>query len=184
VTGRGCRAVEFLYPARGRAHDETRGSDRHLAPGALRRRGRLRAPPGRHRLPRLALRAELAAWVARGAGGHFVVKRLREAERLLDAAALERMRTVGESFRGRPYDLTFEWSDERIYCSELVWKIYQRAIGIEIGALQSLAEFDLSDPVVKAKLRERWGGPPPASEKFISPAAMFASDLLETVYER
>ena len=94
------------------------------------------------------------------------------------------MRQVGESFRGRPYDLTFEWSDERIYCSELVWKIYERALGIEIGALQPLAAFDLSDPVVKQKMRERWGGPPPASEQLISPAAMFASDLLETVQER
>ena len=46
------------------------------------------------------------------------------------------MRQVGESFRGRPYDLTFEWSDERIYCSELVWKIYERALGIEIGPPQ------------------------------------------------
>jgi hypothetical protein len=93
------------------------------------------------------------------------------------------MQKVGEAFRGRAYDLTFEWSDERIYCSELVWKVYQRALGIEIGALQSLVEFDLSDPAVKAKMRERWGGPPPASEKFISPAAMFASELLETVHE-
>jgi hypothetical protein len=126
----------------------------------------------------------LARWIARGDGGHYVVKRLRDADRLLDAAALERMRKVGEQFRGRAYDLTFEWSDERIYCSELVWKIYQRALGLEIGALQSLAAFDLSDPAVQAKMRERWGGPPPASEQFISPAAMFASDLLETVHER
>ncbi len=126
----------------------------------------------------------LAEWIARGAGGHYVAKRLRDADRRLDAAALERMREVGESFRGRAYDLTFEWSDERLYCSELVWKIYQRALGIELGELQSLAAFDLSDPVVKAKRRERWGGPPPASEQFISPAAMFASALLETVHER
>jgi hypothetical protein len=65
-----------------------------------------------------------------------------------------------------------------------VWKIYQRALGLEIGALQPLSAFDLSDPVVRAKMRERWGGPPPASEQFISPVAMFESDLLITVYER
>src|SRR5437867_163185 len=27
-----------------------------------------------------------------------------------------------------PYDLTFEWSDDKIYCSELVWKVYERAL--------------------------------------------------------
>jgi hypothetical protein len=126
----------------------------------------------------------LARWIARGTDGHYVVKRLRNADRLLDPSALKRMQEVGEELQGRPYDLYFEWSDERIYCSELVWKIYQRALGIEIGALQPLSAFDLSHPLVQAKVRERWGGPPPAGEQFISPAAMFASVLLETVYER
>jgi uncharacterized protein YycO len=126
----------------------------------------------------------LAAWTARGRDGRFVAKRLRDAERRLDAAAIARMQKVGEELQGRPYDLYFEWSDERIYCSELVWKIYQRALGLEIGALEPLGAFDLSDPLVQAKVRERWGGPPPAAELFISPAAMFESVLLTTVYER
>lgn len=126
----------------------------------------------------------LAEWIARGVGGRVVVKRLRDADRLLDAAALARMQQVGETFRGKPYDLTFEWSDDRIYCSELVWKIYERALSLQIGTLEPLSAFDLSDPVVQQKVQERWGGPPPASERFISPAAMFASDLLVTVYER
>ena len=89
----------------------------------------------------------------------------------------------GEALLGRPYDLYFEWSDERVYCSELVWKVYQRALGIKIGALQTISEFDLSHPAVQAKIRERWPGQPPADEQVISPAAMFASDRLVTVYE-
>ena len=123
----------------------------------------------------------LDQWIARGEHGEFAVKRLRDADELLDAAALARMKEVGDAFRAKDYDLFFEWSDEQIYCSELVWKIYQRALGIEIGVLQTLRDFDLSDPLVQAKLEERYGDNIPLDMEVISPAAMFDSDLLGTV---
>jgi hypothetical protein len=126
----------------------------------------------------------VAQWVARGEQGHVVVKRLRNAATLLTPEALRRLRTSAAQFAGRPYDLTFEWSDERIYCSELVWKLYERALGIRIGELQRLRDFNLSDPEVKAKMRERYGEHAPLDEPAISPAAMFASPLLEAVGER
>ena len=68
----------------------------------------------------------LADWIARGMNGDFVVKRLKEAEKILTPETMRRMKEIGESrFLGRHYDKYFEWSDDRIYCSELVWKIYQ-----------------------------------------------------------
>jgi hypothetical protein len=63
-----------------------------------------------------------------------------------------------------------------------VWKIYNRALGIEIGKLKALKEFDLSNPIVKNKLHERYGDNIPLNEQVISPGDMFESDLLETVY--
>lgn len=123
-------------------------------------------------------------WVARGDGGHYVVKRLSNAKKRLTAEALERMSEVGKTFEGKHYDLYFEWSDDRIYCSELVWKIYKRALNLEVGELETMQEFDLSDPLVQAKVRERFGGSLPKDETVISPAAIFSSDLLVTVYER
>ncbi len=126
----------------------------------------------------------LEVWVKRGRGGHFFVKRLRDAAQVLTPTAIRRMVEVGRTFEGRHYDLTFEWSDDRVYCSELVWKVYERALGLRLGELQTIGEFDLSDPLVEAKVRERWGGQPPADEPVISPAAMFGSPLLVTVYTR
>ena len=123
-------------------------------------------------------------WVARGVGGHFVVKRLSKARERLTPEALERMLEVGKTFEGRHYDLYFEWSDDRIYCSELVWKIYKRALDLEVGELETMGEFDLSDPLVQEKVRERFGESLPKTETVISPAAIFASDLLVTVYEQ
>lgn len=125
----------------------------------------------------------LDAWVRRGRLGHFVAKRLKDAESLLTAETWRNMQAVGESFRGKAYDLYFEWSDDRIYCSELVWKIYQRGAGIEIGALARLGDFDLSHPIVRATLKERFGPTVPVGETVISPSAMFDSPKLRTLFD-
>ncbi|MGW8306044.1 MAG: YiiX family permuted papain-like enzyme [Achromobacter pulmonis] len=125
----------------------------------------------------------LASWAARGEDGKYVVKRLRDSARLTPEAR-DRLARTGAQYIGRPYDLVFGWSDDRIYCSELVWKTYQRALGVQIGALQPLKGFDLSAPAVRAKMQERYGKDIPWEEPIISPAAMFDSPLLTTVVER
>lgn len=125
----------------------------------------------------------LQQWIARGSGSHYVVKRLADAPDRLDPAGLRRLAQAELAFEGRPYDLAFEWSDERMYCSELVWKVYQRALGVRIGELQKIRDFRLDDPQVAAKLRERYGDHVPLDEPVISPVAMFESPLLVTVIE-
>jgi hypothetical protein len=120
----------------------------------------------------------LEKWTARGDRGQFVVKRL---PRNLTPAEIRKLHDAAKSYEGKPYDLYFEWSDARIYCSELVWKMYRDALGIDVGKLQKLREFDLTDPAVKAKMRERYGANVPLEERVISPAAMFESPLLEPV---
>ena len=40
---------------------------------------------------------------------------------------------------------------------EVVWKVYQNALGMRVGEQQKLKEFDLSNPLVQAKLKERYG---------------------------
>ena len=126
----------------------------------------------------------LDQWIARGTGHHFVIKRLRNADTVLTPAGLEKLRVAARRFTGRPYDLTFGWADDRIYCSELVWKAYDRALGIQIGGLQKVRDFNLSDPAVRAKMRERYGNNIPLDEPVISPVAMFQSSLLVTVVEQ
>jgi hypothetical protein len=120
----------------------------------------------------------LARWIARGTGGEYVVKRLKSG---LAPAQADKLRASARPFEGRPYDLYFEWSDQRIYCSELVWKMYRQALGLELGARQKLREFDLEDPLVHGKLRERYGKLIPLEEPVVSPAAVFDSPLLQTI---
>lgn len=125
----------------------------------------------------------LDQWAAQGERGHYVVKRLRDAS-LLTPVVRQQLAAAGDTYVGKPYDLVFAWSDDKIYCSELVWKIYQRTLGLEIGALAPLKRFDLSSPAVQAKMRERYGKNIPWDEPIISPAAMYESDMLATVSDR
>lgn len=126
-------------------------------------------------------RTPLDKWIARGENGKFVIKRLKNAEQILTAATLQKMKQIGEKFTGKDYDLTFEWSDNKIYCSELIWKVYQRSTGLEVGRLQKLSDFDLTNEVVKKKIIERYGDKIPMNEIVISPSSVFDSELLTTV---
>jgi hypothetical protein len=120
-------------------------------------------------------------WIDRGQNGKYVIKRLLNSEKLITPRSIEKLKTVAETFKGKPYDLTFEWSDNSIYCSELVWKIYDRGIGIQIGQLKKLRDFDLSNATVKNKMKERYGNQIPKDEAVVSPGDIFSSEQLKTV---
>ncbi len=124
---------------------------------------------------------KLEHWIARGEKQHYAVKRLKNADQVLTNSTLAKMKSIGKNFLGKNYDATFEWSDDKIYCSELIWKIYQRGAGIEVGKLEKLKDFDLSSPEVKTKLKERYGNSVPLNETVISPASIFNSALLITI---
>ncbi|MDR0441524.1 MAG: YiiX family permuted papain-like enzyme [Candidatus Accumulibacter sp.] len=123
----------------------------------------------------------LRAWIARGKEGRYVVRRLKDADRLLTPAAIGKLRSEGKKFEGKPYDLVFSWSDDRIYCSELIYKLFRRALGLETGKIQRLRDFDLKHPAVRQKLQERYGDRIPLDERVVSPQAIFESDLFVTV---
>jgi hypothetical protein len=125
----------------------------------------------------------LRTWIERGEREHFVAKRLRDADSRLTPETLQKMRAAGEQLAGKDYDLYFEWSDDRIYCSELVWKVFERGAGIRLGQQQTIAAFDLSHPAVQAKVKERYGDRVPLDEVVASPVAIFEAAALMTVYE-
>ncbi|MDR2625955.1 MAG: YiiX family permuted papain-like enzyme [Zoogloeaceae bacterium] len=120
----------------------------------------------------------LAEWIKRGKEGKFALRRLKARAQILTPQTLAKMKEIATGYLGNEYDAHFAWDDERLYCSELVWKIYQRGAGQEIGKLQKLGDFDLNDKLVQAQLRERFGSQVPLDETVISPAAMLSSERL------
>lgn len=127
-------------------------------------------------------RTPIKRWIARGKDQHYVVKRLKN-EALLTTERLKKMKAVGKQFQGKYYDLKFEWSDDKLYCSELVWKIYDQALGIELGKLQQLKDFNVSNALVQAKIKERYGKALPLEQWVISPARIFECEQLTTVLQ-
>jgi len=126
-------------------------------------------------------RTPLASWIARGKGEHFVIKRLKNADTILTPRVKRLMLTEGKKMTGKNYDSEFNWNDDRIYCSELIWKVYKRSTGLEIGKVEHLRDFDLSNNLVMNKLMERYGNKLPMDEPVISPASIFNSPLLDLV---
>ncbi|WP_431244980.1 YiiX/YebB-like N1pC/P60 family cysteine hydrolase [Flavobacterium sp. P21] len=69
----------------------------------------------------------LKDWIQHGRDNKYLVKRLKNATAILTPATLQKMKDYSQQFNGKEYDAYFEWNDNRIYCSELVWKIYKNA---------------------------------------------------------
>lgn len=120
-------------------------------------------------------------WIQHGKDSKYVVKRLKNASTELTPDIFSKVKASGAKYKGKSYDIYFGWSDDKIYCSELVWKIYKQGANIEVGKLQKLKEFDLSSKEVKAILKERYGDDVPLDEIVISPQSIFDSELLVTV---
>ena len=124
------------------------------------------------------------SWIDRDVNRHFVIKRLKNADGILTRQNLARLRASALAFEGKKYDFVFNWSDDNLYCSELVWKAFHQALNIDIGKLRKLKDFDLSSPEVKEILAERYPHGAPREETVISPQDVFESNVLITVYRQ
>ena len=118
-------------------------------------------------------------WIARGKDKVYRVKRLKSP---LTASTVEKMKKVGAKYKGKHYDTLFQWSDSRMYCSELVWKIYSEGAGIELCKPKHFSDYPISLPPVKKLIKERYGDSFDPSEQVVSPQALYKSNLLKEVH--
>lgn len=125
----------------------------------------------------------LKDWITNGKDNKYVVKRLKKEKKILTESILKKMKVSGMKFENKNYDLYFEWSDEKIYCSELVWKIYKEGANIELCKPKKLKEFNLEHPKVQKIMKQRYGSKIPYDEKVIAPSQLYESNLLETIFE-
>ena len=120
----------------------------------------------------------LKDWIARGKDGEYRVKRLKKP---LPAEAVAKMKAVGGRYKGKHYDTLFQWSDNRMYCSELVWKIYAQGADIELCEPGHFSDFPIKLPAVKKLIKERYGNAFNPDEEIVSPQALYRSRILEEV---
>lgn len=121
-------------------------------------------------------------WIRRGVKGHYVVMRLKDPS-VLTPDIMKKMHHDSTYFAGRDYDLLFQWSDKKIYCSELVWKLYKRTTGLELGKLHTFSDYDLNHDEIRQIIRQRYGQDFRLDEKVIAPSDVMKSQLLEVVIQ-
>lgn len=122
-------------------------------------------------------------WIKHGENDKFLVKRLKNSSKILTSEVISKMKNYGKQFDNKDYDLYFEWTDDKIYCSELVWKIYKNGAGIELCSLEKLKSFNLANEKVKHILKERYGNKIPLEENVVAPSQLANSTMLETIID-
>ena len=118
----------------------------------------------------------LDRFVSLSAPGTFTAKRLRTA---VTPSLYQKARAWANSQIGRNYDARFLWDDTNLYCSELVWKVYQKA-GVELCPPRKFSDYDLNKPAVKKIINQRFGSIDrvPMNEKVVAPSDIAASAML------
>jgi len=121
----------------------------------------------------------LSEWVKKGDGGNYIVSRLSSG---LDETQLNKLYTYCLNQKGKRYDSKFQWSDSKIYCSELVWKAYN-AIGIKLSSPKTFEDFNISSSIVKQEIKKRYGENFIKEELVVAPVDLYESSKLTVIFD-
>ena len=113
--------------------------------------------------------------------GKATVMRLKNASTILTASAIQKLKTIYKTYDGKNYDTKYNWSDDELYCSELVYKLYFNGLGIELCKPRHLKDFDLSNPLVKKQLDIKYNNHIPLDEPMVAPSDIETSNLLQII---
>jgi uncharacterized protein YycO len=120
----------------------------------------------------------LQQWINRGVGGKYIVSRVKTP---LTNSQLTEMYDYAKSQLGKDYDLKFQWSDKKMYCSELVYKVFVAGDRF-IGEGKKFSDYNLNNKVVKAAIKNRYGNSINLNEMVITPVDIFKSSEVKTVF--
>jgi len=127
-------------------------------------------------------RIPLDRWVKNGVEEKIYVKRFKSGKALLTAEVMDKIKRTFEKFEGREYDIQFGWSDDKFYCSELVYKIFKEAAGIELGEIQKYGDFHLDNEIVRFWVNMYNPDGINVDENVITPVSIYNDSSLVTVY--
>lgn len=118
----------------------------------------------------------LFSWISRGRKFNFDVYRLKSEH----AEAIPEFIKAARGYSGLPYDIKYEMDDEKIYCSELIYKAFKTATDEELGELKALGEMNWKPYAKTIEYFE--SGPVPTKRMMITPVAVSKSTSLNNVF--
>lgn len=114
----------------------------------------------------------LDKFIARGEDGKYWIKR----------SSKENIKIKYAKYLGKPYDLSFKFDNGRFYCSELVYDIYQKQLGIKLAEPRQVKDYLILFTDRLPKLRRAMKRRGISKEQYaIAPVDIFNSDYLESV---
>ena len=118
----------------------------------------------------------LRQFVYRSRDGQYAVHRWQPQYESKVAAVLQQVRTQ----LGKPYDLRYRMDDEKIYCSELIYKAFRQVTGEAPGKLVALG--DLNWGPYQRFIEQLEGGDVPLEREMITPRDLAAAPQLALVH--
>lgn len=114
----------------------------------------------------------LDKFIARGEDGKYWIKR----------SSKENIKIKYAKYLGKPYDLSFKFDNGRFYCSELVYDIYQKQLGIQLAEPRQVKDYLILFTDRHPKLRRAMKRRGISKEQYaIAPVDIFNSEHLESV---
>lgn len=131
----------------------------------------------------------LIDWVHKGQMGRISVKRMKD----VDERFGKKIASSAKIFSGRKYDPYFSMDDQKLYCSELVYKAY-KANKMDVGKLEKISDLNVGNSFSKELAESRLASHPLCGknknecwkkildEKIITPVSIYRDKNLTTVY--
>lgn len=114
----------------------------------------------------------LDKFIARGEGGRYWLKR----------ADVENVNIEYGKYLGKPYDSAFSFDNDTYYCSELVYDIYLKQLGIKLCEPKKVGDYLIlcTDklPIIEKEMSRRGIT---TEQQAVAPVDIFESDLLKDV---
>ena len=126
----------------------------------------------------------LKNFIRKSKNGWFIIKKPKKS---LSKKQKKSLLALSKKWVGKPYDHKFLWGDKKVYCSELVYKIYEQ-INIDIGGKQQIGDLVSSSkghsPSVIKYVKRYFGSFDniPKNEKVVTPANLRLSDKFLVQY--
>jgi cell wall-associated NlpC family hydrolase len=94
---------------------------------------------------------KIADFIARSKNKAYRIYRFKH----FDPATMQAAMYSAISRYNKPYDIYFEFSNDKIYCSELTYKVMKDVTGFDLGRIQKMKEMKLDGPYAQALIKKR-----------------------------
>jgi hypothetical protein len=127
----------------------------------------------------------LNTFINRGKNKEYRVYRHKVLDTPNTSAKLEKLKEELSGYMNISYDIFFEWSDDLIYCSELIYKAFYDSLNVEVGVVQKIGELKLDGPQVKKLIKDRLdriGRKLNLNEPIVTPISQMQDSELRVIY--